>query len=255
MPRSGGLYYAAQTGHRDSMPVLLLIHGAGGSTASWPYQLRRLPGWRVIAPDLPGHGSSSLASMETLAAYADCLWQWLADLGIEQAVLAGHSMGAAIALLMAQRAARRTQGLVLLGGAARFSVNPHLMETLLHPGRGNEGVRNIVQWSFARQSHAALRSAYTRQLLANRAGQLYADFVACSHFDFGEAAPGLRVPALVLSGAEDQMVAPHLSQALAQRLPLARYQAVPGAGHMLMLERPVEVAACVEDALRNWESR
>ncbi|MCW5874123.1 MAG: alpha/beta hydrolase [Anaerolineales bacterium] len=253
MPRSGGLYYTSQTPARG-MPALLLIHGAGGSSASWPYQLRRLPGWQVFAPDLPGHGNSSLIGLKgSLQAYADAVWEWADGMGLQEAVLCGHSMGAAIALLMAHAAPQRTRGVMLLGSAARFSINPQLLEKLYNPARHQDAVRSLVQWSFARRTHNALRLAYSRQLMNNAGGVLYRDFKACAEFDFTQQAAQLRIPALVLSGAEDQMVAAHLSAALAAALPLAVEETVADAGHMLMQEQPDAVAAILEKTLQSWK--
>lgn len=254
MPRSGGLYYTSQAQRARGMPALVLIHGAGGSSASWPYQLRRLPGWQVFAPDLPGHASSSLLGLKgSLQAYADSLWEWADTLGLEQVALCGHSMGAAITLHMAHSAPQRTLGLVLLGAAAKFSVNPQLLEKLSIPARQQDAVRNIVQWSFARRAHHALRVAYTRQLMSTPADVLYRDFKMCTEFDITASKPAWRDRTLVLSGAEDQMVPAHLSAALAAALPLAEEHTVAEAGHMLMLEQPEKVAEIVENALQNWK--
>jgi len=253
MPRSGGLYYTTQSQQVGGMPALILIHGAGGSSANWPYQLRRLPGWHVIAPDLPGHGNSQTGLKGSLPAYADHLWGWVEAMGLEEVALCGHSMGAAIALHMAHTAPQRVRGLLLLGAAARFSVNPQLLEKLHSPPRQPDAVRSIVQWSFARSANKTVRNAYTRQLMSNPAEVLYRDFKACAEFDFSAAAPQVRVPTLVLSGAEDQMVSGHLSVALAKALPLALQETVPNAGHMLMLEQPVQVSAILEKTLQTWK--
>jgi 3-oxoadipate enol-lactonase/4-carboxymuconolactone decarboxylase len=237
------------------MPTLILIHGAGGSAANWPYQLRRLPGWRVLAPDLHGHGNSHTSPLTSLDAYAESLWAWADDLGIGAAVLGGHSMGAAICLKMAQAAPERVNGLVLLGAASRFAVNPQLLEKFSMAGRTPEGIKSMVQWSFARRTHEALRRAYARQLADNAAGVLYADFKACAAFDFGGQAGDVRQPALVLCGAEDQMVPAALSEQLAKALPGSEVASIVGAGHMLMMEKPLEVSAAIEQALVSWAGR
>lgn len=253
MPRCGGLYYASQAQPVRGMPALVLIHGAAGSSASWPYQLRRLPGWQVFAPDLPGHASSSLLGLKgSLQAYADSLWEWVDSLGLEQVALCGHSMGAAIALHMAQRAPQRTLGLVLLGAAAKFSVNPQLLEKLSVPARQQDAIRNIVQWSFARRSHHALRVAYTRQLASTPADVLYRDFKQCAEFELSPTM-AWQGRALVISGAEDHMVPAHLSAALAAALPMAEEHTVAEAGHMLMLEQAEKVAEILEKSLQNWK--
>jgi pimeloyl-ACP methyl ester carboxylesterase len=237
---------------RAELPTLILVHGAGGSTASWPYQLRRQPGWRVLAPDLPGHGSTGGAPLGSIKGYAAAVWAWADELGIRRAALCGHSMGAAICLQMALDAPQRVSGLALLGAAARFSVNPQLLEKFSMAGRSPEGIKNMVQWSFARRAHEALRRAYARQLRANAPGVLYADFKACAAFDLGGQAQSLRLPALVLCGAEDQMVPAAHSQALSEALPGAQLQSIAGAGHMLMAEKPVEASAAIEQALKTF---
>lgn len=253
MPRSGGLYYASLSHQSAGMPALVLVHGAGGSNANWPYQLRRLPGWAVLAPDLPGHGSSFVLPRPSIQEYAASLWDWLNSIEVETAVLCGHSMGAAIALHMAQAEPQRVRGLLLLGAAARFSVNVQLLEKLHTQARLADGVRNIVQWSFGRAAHPSLRNAYTRQLLNNADGVLYADFKACADFNFSSQAAALKTPTVVLSGAEDQMVAESSSAALARALPLARHLSIPQAGHMLMMEQPAAVSATLEAALQIWK--
>ncbi len=77
-------------------PPLLLIHGAGGTHMHWPAALRRLADWNVYALDLPGHGKSPGPGRDSIAAYCDVVYGVIQALGLERAVLAGHSMGGAI---------------------------------------------------------------------------------------------------------------------------------------------------------------
>ena len=59
MPIASGLHYFAHNETLTSRPPVILIHGAGGSHLTWPAEVRRLPGQRIFALDLPGHGDSS----------------------------------------------------------------------------------------------------------------------------------------------------------------------------------------------------
>jgi pimeloyl-ACP methyl ester carboxylesterase len=247
------LYYL--TNGEAELPALILIHGAGGSSAVWPYQLRRLPGWRVLAADLPGHGGSTLAAERTLNAYAARMLERMDAMGIAQAVLCGHSMGAAIAMEMALHEPKAVRGLVLLGAAAAFTVNQQLLEKFSVPLRLQEGVNMMVRWSFARTADETLRKTYTRQLLACPQGLLLKDMQACAAFSLGERAKQLGQPSLILSGEEDVMVAPRLSQALAESLARATYRGVAGAGHMLMQEKPDETVAELEPVLQGWKAK
>jgi pimeloyl-ACP methyl ester carboxylesterase len=249
MPMSGGIYYSSYPGQPAGLPVLVLLHGAGGVGDVWPYQLRRLPGWRVLAPDLPGHGSSHGVAERSIKAYANRIWDWLTALQIERAVLAGHSMGAAIAMEMAMAEPAKVPQLILLGAAARFPVNPELTEKLSVPLRLQAGVNLIVKWSFAKGADERLRRTYFKQLIANAPAVLYNDFVACAKFDLGPRATQLSRPTLILTGQQDLMVPLRLSEALATSLPRAQLRTVTG-GHMLMQEKAEDVVHIIEAALQ-----
>jgi pimeloyl-ACP methyl ester carboxylesterase len=249
MPMSGGIYYSGTPEQTPGLPVLVLLHGAGGVGEQWPYQLRRLPGWRVLAPDLPGHGSSQGVAERNIMAYANRIWDWLAALHVERAVLGGHSMGAAVAMEMAMAEPAKVPQLILLGAAARFPVNPELTEKLSVPIRLQAGVNLIVKWSFAKGADERLRRTYFKQLIANSPGVLYNDFVACANFDLGRRATELSRPTLILAGQQDLMVPLRLSEALATSLPRAQLRTVPG-GHMLMQETTEEVVQIIETALQ-----
>ena len=108
-------------------PPLVLVHGAGGNLMHWPGELRRLPGHTVYALDLPGHGKSGGAGRAEIGAYAEVVRGFAEALGLVPFVLAGHSMGGAIALEFALRYPARLAGLILVGTGARLRVAPEIL--------------------------------------------------------------------------------------------------------------------------------
>src|SRR5690606_16855824 len=64
------IFYFEYRVSASRFPPVLLIHGAGGQHTHWPPQVRRLPGTRTFAPDLPGHGRSPGEGRSSIAAYA-----------------------------------------------------------------------------------------------------------------------------------------------------------------------------------------
>jgi lipase len=101
----------------DAAPAVLLIHGVTASHLSWPFVARRLPGVRVIAPDLRGRGrSNALEGPAGLHAHADDLVAVLDSLGVERVVAVGHSMGAFVALVLGDRHPDRVSRVVLVDG-------------------------------------------------------------------------------------------------------------------------------------------
>nr|WP_315267266.1 alpha/beta hydrolase [Microbacterium lemovicicum] len=101
----------------DAAPAVLLVHGVTASHLSWQLVAERLPRARVIAPDLRGRGrSADLAGPAGMAAHADDLVAVLDALNVDTAVVAGHSMGAFVALVLGERHPERVSRLVLVDG-------------------------------------------------------------------------------------------------------------------------------------------
>ncbi|MBN1177722.1 MAG: alpha/beta fold hydrolase [Anaerolineae bacterium] len=221
-------------------PAVVLIHGAGGSHLTWPPALRALEGVAVYAIDLPGHGRSAGAGRQRVADYAADVVAFLNAVGVERAVLVGHSMGGAIAQTVALDAPERVAGLVLLGTGARLKVSDVLLERVTHDVEG--AVRLIAEWAWGPGTGPDVVARGVEVMMETRPEVLLGDFVACNLFDVRERVAGIGAPALVLAGSEDKMAPAKFGQSLAQAIPDARFEVLPGAGHMLALERPAEVA-------------
>ena len=77
MPYSSDLYYQAYKAADLDRKALVLVHGAGGDHLSWPSGLRRLGGWRVFTPDLPGHGKSGGPGLQRVSDYGNAVASWI----------------------------------------------------------------------------------------------------------------------------------------------------------------------------------
>lgn len=243
------LFYFEHRAAAPSAPPLLLIHGAGGQHAHWPPQIRRLDGAHIIAPDLPGHGRSGSVGRDTVPAYAADMLTLMDALGVERFIVGGHSMGGAIAQQMALDAPQRVAGLVLVATGARLRVTPQILERVL---TDYEAVVDFVlAHSFAPSADNSLRQVGRRILKAISPQVVYGDYLACDRFDVMDRLPQIAAPALVIGGTADQMTPPKYLHYLAEHLPDAELHLIDGAGHMIMAERPAEVA----DTLRGWLER
>lgn len=226
-------------------PPLVLVHGAGGTRRHWPEEVRTLPGKRVLALDLPGHGDSPGPSLTSVPAYARTVLGALDALEIPSAVLAGHSLGGAIALTAALGAPSRVAGLVLVGTGARLRVSPAILQTMANPAALAAGAATLCDFAFGPGAGAALRSEFTQGFLALAPGVAHGDFVACDSFEVMARLGEIRAPTLVLCGAGDRLTPPKYSEFLRDRIAGARLEIVPGAGHMVQLEAPARVAGSV----------
>jgi pimeloyl-ACP methyl ester carboxylesterase len=254
--------------------TLLLIHGLGSYMPVWS---RNLAAWsraaRVVAIDLPGYGKSSKANYAySMAFYARVVDRVIDALHLQHVVLVGHSMGGQIALTHALRFPGRAEALVLLApaGFERFG-----------PGEGSwlaeavdkdyvaktapEAVYANLAGNFWNMPPAARFMVDDRlRVIGGPDFDAYAYAVARSvyamvHEPVADRLPEIRVPVLVVFGAEDGLI-PNpvlhggttraVAEAGLQRLRFGRLVLVPHAGHMVQFERPVEVDAAVLDFLK-----
>ncbi len=252
-PLPAGLF-STDTGRASARgPALVLVHGAGECHRHWPPSLLTVPGRRVLAVDLPGHGGSPGPALPTVEAMAARLLEFLQAQGLGPAVLAGHSLGGAVALTAALLAPARVAGLVLIATGARLRVAPEVLEATRDPSALARAAETLAGFSVGSEAPAGLREAYQADLAA--AGPaLHSDLLACDAFDVMERLPELRAPALVVCGTQDQLTPPKYGTFLRDCLPGSRLELVGGAGHLVMLEAPEQVSEAVEDFLQRLES-
>ncbi len=240
------MYYTVSKGPQDA-PALVLVHGAGGSRLLWPPQLRRLPGATVYTLDLPGHGRSGGPACDTMAGYAGAIVAFLDEVGVGRAVIVGHSMGGAIALTLALDFADRVAGLVLLATGARLRVAPAVLDGL-HADFA-EAVELINRLTWSPGISPALVERGRQALLEAGPAVLVSDLTACDRFDVMERLGEIAAPTLVIAGSADLLTPLKYARFLAERIPGACCEILEGAGHMVMLEHPVEVARAVRGFL------
>jgi pimeloyl-ACP methyl ester carboxylesterase len=236
--------YYAGGGPDFSGPPLVLIHGAAGHHLFWPPEIRRMANQEIYAVDLPGHGASPPPAESTIGGYAGRLVEWLRGQDLGGVVLAGHSMGAAIALTMALRL-ESVAGLVLIGAGACLPVHPELLSLIENRQTFPEAVERIVRGSFSRSADAHLVALARQRMLEVDPAILHQDFMACSRFDVSHQLVEVARPVQVICGAEDRMTPEAQNRQLAKGLPHAELRVVAGAGHMVMLERADEVAQSI----------
>ena len=101
--------------HGDHGPVIIFLHGFGGSLEEWEKVIAALPDARCYSLDLPGFGGSDRTLTDyTLDDQRRYLVAFMDALGIDRAVLAGRSMGASLAVWTAAKSKERVVGALLV---------------------------------------------------------------------------------------------------------------------------------------------
>jgi pimeloyl-ACP methyl ester carboxylesterase len=239
--KRGEIYYKDYRQEKDTSP-LLLIHGAGGIYLDWPVQLRKT----AMVLDLKGHGRSPRPARNRIEDYAADVAALIETLGLENFVVAGHSMGGAIVLSLALDYPKFFQALVLVGSSASFNVNPELIEGLgTNP---KETAKLIVKWEWTKAIPETIREQSLKRLLETPADVIQGDYIACNAFDVRERLAEIKMPTLVLLGTEDRMIPPEETRRLAEGIPKAKLETIEAGSHMFHIEQGDLVA----EKIRAW---
>ncbi|HBO70089.1 MAG TPA: hypothetical protein DD658_08175 [Deltaproteobacteria bacterium] len=220
--------------------TILFLHGAGGTHHSWRDQWAGLKGTaRLVIPDLPGHGGSPGPPRTSIGEYAAWLREFVREAGLGRFVLAGHSMGGAIALQAALDRIGGLEALVLVATGAKLKVSPVITDGI--GMRFREFARELAEMMMAGASAPYLKEDVSKDILSTRPETFLSDFRACDGFDVRERLGEIRLPTLVVAGGEDRLTPLRYAEFLATRIPGAVLKILPGAGHMVALENASEV--------------
>lgn len=242
-------------------PFVVLSHCWTGSRAIWGPVAERLvaSGHRVVLYDQRGHGDSTDGEEpHSIPMLGDDLRAVLAEVDAQDAVLVGHSMGGmSVQSYLTEHPVdfkERVRGVVLVATAAKVlgrAIPAALATRLMGEGALEWSRRGSLGYVMARRSlgRGARRADVELTLdgLARTTGLARAGFLtAMSGMDLQAGLAAIDVPTTVFVGTQDRLTPPRLARALASSIPGARLEVLPGAGHMLPLEAPDEIA----DAIR-----
>jgi len=218
-----------------ALPSLLMIHGSGGDKDAWRSQFGGLKGVNAAAIDLPGHGDTPGPGMAKVEDYAAWLAEFIAC-GPLRPVLLGHSLGGAIAQMLALTNPALIKGLILVGTGSRLRVLPAILDGVLSDHQA--AVKLIVQYAYAEGADPGFIQRGIEEMLPRPPQVLHGDFSACNAFDVSGRLGEIKAPTLVIVGAGDRLTPPKYSQFLAQGIAGSRVKVIEGAGHMVALEKP-----------------
>ncbi|HEX2392492.1 MAG TPA: alpha/beta fold hydrolase [Solirubrobacterales bacterium] len=257
-------------------PVLLLIHGMGGTFENWQEVVEPLSRHHtVIAPDLPGHGASGPGGGDySIGAFAAGLRDLLLALGHKRATVVGHSLGGGIAMQFAYQFPEMVERLVLVSsGGLGPEVSPLLRAATL-PGAdlfisATAAIGSKIVPTLARglamiglrpsaDLHEVIRGYGTLTDPVRRTA-----FLATVRAVLGTG--GQRVdasdrlylaeamPMLIVWGAEDPIIPAHHGEDAHERIPGSRLEIFDGVGHMPQIETPLRFVTTLESFLEETE--
>lgn len=239
-------------------PVVVLVHGAAMDHSVWVYHTRYFRHRRVavVAPDLPGHGRSDGDALGSIEAIAAWLARMLDVLGVTEARVAGHSMGALAALELAALDPARVTRLALLGAAVPMAVSAPLLDA----ARENKPqARDMMMlWGHGPTAQIGgnavagvnIVKSGMRLLERARPGVLFTDLNACNEYTEGPAAAA-RVTAAtrLICGRDDKMTPARAARELQAAIDHCEIETIADCGHILMSEQPEQTHRALVGAL------
>jgi pimeloyl-ACP methyl ester carboxylesterase len=228
---------------------VIFVHGSGWNTNMWNNQRDYLQSFmEVILVDLPGHGKSPGTGCDSIEEYSDAVYGMIGDLDIGKCFVAGHSLGGAIALLLSLAHAEVIKGIILIGTGAKLRVHPSILDNIITDKE--KTVRNIGALAFSINVSSALRDQAFDETMKCKSEVIHKDFRACDRFSVMESVSSLSVPALILCGTDDVLTLPKYSAYLNEAIRGSRLVFIEDAGHMVMMEKPMEVNREIEKFVR-----
>jgi pimeloyl-ACP methyl ester carboxylesterase len=231
-------------------PTAVFIHGAQNDHSVWALQTRYFAhhGFNVLAVDLPGHGRSKGAAMNSVELMAAWVLAVMDAAGVDKALLVGHSMGSLIALEASHLAPQRVSQLAMLGTTYPMKVSDALLETSRSDEQAAIDMVNIFSHSGMAQKPSCpgpgfyvmggARRLMQRMSQINPEQLFYTDFFACNAYANGQtAAEAVRCPVLFIFGSKDMMTPARSTKTLTSAIPHGKVVQVD-AGHSLMAEQP-----------------
>jgi pimeloyl-ACP methyl ester carboxylesterase len=249
---------------------LLLIHGMAGSSQTWREILPRLARhYRVIAPDLLGHGQSAKPRTDySLGAFAVGLRDLLDELDVPSATVVGHSLGGGIAMQFLYQHPDYFRRLILISSGGLGQDVGWILRLLSAPGA--ELVMPVIAPGFVVRAGETVKSRLTSLGLRSPRGaeiwNAYSSFndartresflrTLRSVVDYrGQSVSALNrlqlragLPTLAIWGEDDTIIPVDHAYAALEARPDCRLEVLPNVGHFAHVEAPVEVVDLIDD--------
>ena len=223
---------------------LVFLHGAGGSSMAFYYQLRHFRNSKAI--DLPGHPDGTPCN--SIQGYLEWLRGFIKARRYKDVVICGHSMGGAIAQLYALKYPDELKGLILMGTGARLKVGQEHFE------KTQDISDPVSMWVDSQKGYFKGVEPDLYQLLVQRAAQIgpdvgLNDLLCCDRFDVMSEVSKINLPTEIIAGSIDELTPVKFADYLATNISNSQEHVIQGGDHFLQLQFHKQVNAAIDQFL------
>ncbi len=246
-------------------PTIVLLHGIGANRTLWDGVVPGLvPRFRVIAPDLRGHGETPApaGSEFSFAEHEGDVLAMLDAKAIASVHLVGMSGGALLALRLALDHPERFRSLILISGAAYCdnhtrAIATRWAETYEREGADPFALRLLKDLYYPdwMDAHLDFADSVRDEVARVDLGPALRWSAAMMTFDERERIASVDRPTLIVQGMDDQVIDPSHGRILRQSIPGAQIRILAQTGHMVPIERPTETAEAIAGFVAAVEAR
>ncbi len=226
---------------------VIYVHGTGCNTKVWENHMEALSESHTpVAIDLPGHGQSEGCGFRGAADYSNFVIKLAEFLEWDRFVVAGHSLGGAIALTTAVYHSDMINGLLLIDTGARLRVHPDILKTALEAAQTGMPMPIDPALTYARSTPQSVIDDIQAKTSDTDLWVTYGDWICDDSFDFLARLKNIDVPALAICGEEDRLTPPKYHQFFQKNMPRCQLAVIKNAGHWVYVEQPEEFTRVVK---------
>ncbi len=237
--RGAQMYYNDLDEREDKSKglTIVFVHGAGSSRIIWALQLIELRRQhRVIALDLYGHGESQKLEdpPDVICGFPEQVAALVKHLGLEEFVLAGHSMGGGVVMsYVLNKDFPQPQAIILADTSANLDLRKLIVGLVIEVLEDHSPLEDYSQLesdleTYILPDYRKIAGAFDKSILK--------DLDACDDFNVEDRLGEITLPTLVLVGEDDDIIKPKVAKKLAESIPNAQFGIIPGGDHSPMIE-------------------
>lgn len=243
-PGSDGVLAGARVA--GTGPAIVFVHGVGSTAAIWDYQLEAFADrYACYAIELRGNGSAETdppPATITREGFVEDVLAITKAANVDRFHFVGCSLGGVVGFELWRRIPQRIASMTIVGSFAKYPNSEQYVETIITNVTAADSLEAFARSRVEKILPPNSPARRVEETIAQMAAKSLPCYIASTHAtwegDYRQDLPGITTPALIICGELDPIAPLTLSQEIAARIPDARLEVIPDAGHVTNADAP-----------------